>query len=403
LFVRRTLPESPRWLFTHGQAEEAERIVDDIERQVQASTGQELEDPGDPIEVHERPPVGFIAVARVVFGQYPKRSVLGLSLFIGQAFLYNAIFFTYSLVLTTFYHVSAASVGYYLIAFAAGNFLGPLILGRLFDVVGRRVMIAGSYLASGTMLAITAWLFDRGVLTANTQTIAWMVIFFFASAGASAAYLTVSEIFPMETRALAIAFFYAVGTGLGGIIGPVLFGNLIATKRPIDMTVGYLIGGGLMIAAGLVEVFLGVDAEQMSLEAIATPLSATGDGDRNGDRNGGDDRQATTGPAGSLPRQTGPAPVPRRYAGGTSWAPFPQSSNYPRTNPYLAGEVDTLVGLLDDQRTKSALELSREARARYWGPGRFRMAMRSGMASGRIRRVGRSRYAAGSEKHKVAT
>jgi len=388
LLVRRHLPESPRWLFTHGQADEAERIVDDIECQVRESTGQQLGDPGDPLEVHERPPVGFIDVARIVFGNYPKRSFLGLSLFIGQAFLYNAIFFTYSLVLTTFYHVSPGSVGLYLIAFAAGNFLGPLILGRLFDVVGRRPMIAGSYLASGTMLGVTAWLFDRGVLTAGTQTVAWMVIFFFASAGASAAYLTVSEIFPMETRALAIAFFYAVGTGLGGIIGPVLFGNLIATKRPIDLAIGYLIGGGLMIAAGVVEVLLGVDAEQKSLEDVATPLSVA--------RAGGAPNSTATAPADSLARQTGPYPVPRRRTGGAAWAPLPQFSNYPRSNPYLAHEVDTIVDQLRDKGPQSVLELSWAIGARYWGPGRFRTAIRSGLASGQIRRVGRDRYAAGT-------
>jgi len=382
LFVRRNLPESPRWLFTHGHPEEAERIVDAIEHEVRESTGQTLRDPGDPIEVHNRPPVGFVEVAGIVFGEYPKRSVLGLSLFVGQAFLYNAIFFTYSLVLMTFYRVPAGSVGYYLIAFAAGNFLGPLILGRLFDIIGRRAMIAGTYMASGSMLAVTAWLFDRGVLTATTQTIAWMVIFFFASAGASAAYLTVSEIFPMETRALAIAFFYAVGTGLGGIIGPVLFGNLIATKRPVDMAIGYVIGGGLMIAAGLVEVWLGVDAEGKSLEDIATPLSATTG-----------DRPEVSDPADSLPRQTGPYPVPRRRAGSVSWAPLPQSSHYPRTNPYLAREVDALVGLLENVGPQSGTELFRAAGARFWGPGRFRTAMRSGIASGRVRRIGRDRYA----------
>ena len=290
--------------------------------------------------------------------------------------------------LTTFYHVSSDSVGYYLIAFAAGNFVGPLLLGRLFDVVGRRPMIAGCHLLSGAMLGVTAWLFDRGVLTANTQTVAWVVIFFFASAGASAAYLTVSEIFPMETRALAIAFFYAVGTGLGGIIGPVLFGNLVASKRPIDMTVGYLIGGGLMIGAGLVEIALGVDAEQRSLEDVARPLSAL-EGDAQ-------EAAATSGAPRSLPRQTGPYPVPRMRTGRTAWTPLPQASSFPRSNPSLAREVDHIVELLNAQGPLSALQISEALRACAWGPGRFRTAMRSAVASGRARRVGRNRFASGT-------
>ncbi len=277
LFVRRNIPESPRWQLTHGQVEEAEETVDEIEEEVASSVDEELPEPEGSVTVDQRTSIGFITVGKIVFGQYPRRSILGISLFVGQAFLYNAVFFTYALVLTTFYKVSSASIGYYLIAFALGNFAGPLLLGRLFDVVGRRVMISLCYLGSGAMLAVTAWLFDAGTLTAMTQTIAWVVIFFFASAGASAAYLTVSEIFPLETRALAIAFFYAIGTGLGGIIGPVLFGNLIATKRPADTALGYLIGAGLMIAAGLVEVFIGVDAEQKSLEDLAEPVSAVDD------------------------------------------------------------------------------------------------------------------------------
>ncbi len=358
LLVRRHLPESPRWLFTHGKADEADRIVGDIERQVRDSTGRELDDPGEPIKVRQRPPVSFIEVARVVFASYPRRSILGLSLFIGQAFLYNAVFFTYSLVLTTFYHVPSSSVGYYLIAFAVGNLLGPLVLGRLFDVVGRRPMIAGTYLVSGVMLAVTAWLFDQGTLTAFTQTVAWVVIFFLASAGASAAYLTVSEIFPMETRALAIAFFYAVGTGLGGIIGPVLFGQLIATKRPGAVAVGYVIGGCLMAAAGLVEVFLGIDVEQQSLEDIAQPLSAA---EATGTERPGAERQPAP------PSPVGPYRPPRRHVGRVAWSPRPQASMYPGADPYLAREVDAIVDALTQEGSLSALELSRAVDARFWG------------------------------------
>jgi MFS family permease len=400
LLVRRHLPESPRWLFTHGKTAEADRIVDDIEAQVRGSTGSELEDPGEPIEVRQRPSVGFVEVARVVFGNYPRRSMLGLSLFVGQAFLYNAVFFTYSLVLTTFYHVSSGAVGYYLVAFAVGNLLGPLVLGRFFDVVGRRAMIAGTYLASGIMLAVTAWLFDAGALTATTQTLAWVVIFFVASAGASSAYLTVSEIFPMETRALAIAFFYAIGTGLGGIIGPILFGELVATKRPLDMAIGYLIGGVLMAAAGLVEVFLGVDAEQKSLEDIATPLSAADEAAT--DQMGPDD--VGTGRAGARqPRPTAAAPLAehaplypraRPSFSRAAWAPRQQVSIYPRTDPYLEREVEAIIAALDERSPQSALQLSRSVGARFWGPGRFRDAVRSALASGQVRRAGRNRLAA---------
>jgi len=293
-------------------------------------------------------------------------------------------------VLTTFYHVAPGSVGYYLIAFALGNFLGPLLLDKLFDVVGRRLMIAGTYLVSGVMLAITARLFDTGVLTADTQTLSWAVIFFFfffASAGASSAYLTVSEVFPMETRALAIAFFYAVGTGVGGIVGPALFGNLIASKNPGHVATGYVVGASLMFAAGLVELAIGVDAEKKSLEDLAPPLSAvepTGEG------------AVRTGAPSSLARQTGPYPLPRTRTARSAWAPLPQASTYPRQNPYLAAEVDILVEALERLGPQPSIVLAHAVQARYWGPGRFREAVRSGIASGRIRRVGRNRLAAGT-------
>jgi MFS family permease len=200
--------------------------------------------------------------------------VLGLSLFIGQAFLYNAVFFTYALVLTSLLDVPDNIAPYSLIPIAVGNFLGPLLLGRFFDTVGRRVMITISYVGSGVLLVVTGVLFSNGALDAVSLTVWWVVVFFFASAGASAAYLTVSEIFPMETRAMAIAFFYAVGTGLGGITGPILFGQFIEQGKEM-VAVGYFIGAGLMIGAGLVEAFIGVEAAGKSLEEIAEPLSVS--------------------------------------------------------------------------------------------------------------------------------
>ncbi|WP_285589302.1 MFS transporter [Herbidospora sp. NBRC 101105] len=270
LLIRRLVPESPRWLFIHGKDEEAERIVTDIERSVH----QELPKADRRITVNQRDHTPLSEVAMTLVRRYPRRTVVGLSLFVGQAFLYNSIFFTYALVLATFFGVPDGSTPWYLIPIAIGNFLGPLLLGHFFDSVGRRPLIAGTYVLSGLLLVGTALLFDAGVLNAVTLTVCWMVVFFFASAGASSAYLTVSEIFPMETRALAIALFYAVGTGLGGIIGPVLFGRLVESEQAGQVTVGYLIGAGLMVAAGLVQWFLGVEAARRSLEDIAEPLSA---------------------------------------------------------------------------------------------------------------------------------
>lgn len=275
LLVRRNVPESPRWLFIHGRDEEAEKLVDGIEHDIEKESGESLpvvpDDKG--IEIRQRRSTGFGEIVRTAVTRYPKRFVLGLSLFIGQAFLYNAVFFTYSLVLTKLLHVPDDVAPWALVPIAIGNFLGPMILGHLFDTVGRKFMITLSYVGSGILLVGTAILFDTGALDAFWLTACWMVVFFLASAGASSAYLTVSEIFPMETRAMSIAFFYAVGTGLGGIIGPILFGQLIEGGIH-SVVIGYYIGAGLMIAAGLVELFLGIAAEGRSLEDIAQPLSA---------------------------------------------------------------------------------------------------------------------------------
>lgn len=272
LLVRRFVPESPRWLMMHGRFDEADKIVSDIERQVQEDVHHDLPAPGAPINIKPRGTVKFSEIIHTMFKVYPKRAILGFSLMVGQAFLYNAIFFTYALVLSTFYKVPGDEVPWFIIPFAVGNILGPLTIGRLFDTVGRRPMIAFTYIFPGILLVITGWLFTQGLLNAVTQTICWSIIFFFASAGASSAYLTVSEIFPLEVRAMAIAFFYAIATGAAAI-APLFFGWLIASHSVWNLFYGYLIGAVLMAVAGIVELIFGVKAEGQSLESIATPLS----------------------------------------------------------------------------------------------------------------------------------
>lgn len=274
LLVRRHVPESPRWLLIHGRDEEAERIVSSIEQKVESETGQRLGEPESEITIHQRKSIGFLEIARTVFSTYRKRSILGFSLFIGQAFLYNAITFGFGAILTKFFDVPTGNTGYYFAVVAVGNFFGPLLLGKLFDTVGRRVMISSTYLLSGLLLFGTAWLFDRGSLNATTMTACWCAVLFFASAGASSAYLTVSEVFPMETRAMSIAFFYALGTAAGGISGLLLFADLTGTGKVGDTVLAFQIGAGLMCAAGLVAAFLAVRAERRSLEDIAKPLTA---------------------------------------------------------------------------------------------------------------------------------
>jgi MFS family permease len=268
--MRMWIPESPRWLMIHGHPDEAHRIVADIEQSV---TGHVQDQALPKIKLRMRSHTPLREVAHTLFFAYRQQSLVGLALMTAQAFFYNAIFFTFALVLTDFFGIPANHVGWYILPFAAGNFLGPLLLGRLFDTLGRRTMIAFTYGVSGVLLALSGYLFSIGALSAQSQTIAWMVIFFFASPAASAAYLTVSETFPLEVRALAIALFYAIGTGIGGVAGPALFGALIDTGSRNSVFAGYLVGSILMVAAAAIGWRYAIAAERKPLESVARPLA----------------------------------------------------------------------------------------------------------------------------------
>ena len=271
--MRMWIPESPRWLMIHGYPDQAHAIVDDIERSV---TGQ-VQDPRQhawpKIKLRMRDHTPLREVAHTLLSVYRQRTLVGLALMIAQAFFYNAIFFTFALILTDFYGIESNRIGWYILPFAAGNFLGPLLLGRLFDTLGRRVMITLTYGISGVLLALSGYLFWIGALSAESQTVAWMVIFFFASAAASSAYLTVSENFPLEVRALAIALFYSIGTGIGGVVGPALFGALIDTGSRGSVFAGYLLGAALMVAAAAIAWRYAIAAERRPLESVARPLA----------------------------------------------------------------------------------------------------------------------------------
>lgn len=276
ILVRRHVPESPRWLFIHGRHDEAEEIVGELESRIGAEKSERLEKVGedDEIVIHQRRSIPFREIAETAFGTYPKRAVLGLALFVGQAFLYNGITFNLGTLYQSFYGVSSGTAPLLLALFAIVNFLGALTLGPLFDKVGRKKMIAGTYLGSALMTVPLYFVFTSGAGGLAGFVVLLSLTFFIATAGASAAYLTVSEIFPMEMRALAIAFFYAIGTGLGGIVGPLLFGNFIESGDRSLVGLGFLLAAAIMAIGGIAELVLGVDAEGHSLEDIAAPMTA---------------------------------------------------------------------------------------------------------------------------------
>jgi MFS family permease len=419
LLVRRTVPESPRWLLIHGRDAQAEQIVGGIENEVRRETHQELSQPASTLTLRQRRSIPFRQIARVAFEYYPRRSVLGISLFIGQAFLYNAVTFNLGTLLVTFFGVASGIVPLFIVIFAAGNFLGPLTLGRLFDTVGRIPMISSTYLISAGMTALLAILWLAGFLNQWTFIALVGITFFFASAGASSAYLTVSEIFPMETRALAIAFFYAVGTSIGGIIGPVLFGRLVASGQVRLITLGFFIGTVVMAIGGIAELLFGVRAERTPLENIAKPLTVA-DAERAAGSGGPAPAPASptgqTAPQGAQPAQPEPRlqqraermrqreqSFPRRFMpgpGATVSSPGMATPTSSQTvtgvDPDLDQEIQTIEGTLKRHGPMGQNQLARTVGARYWDPllTRFRGALREAQDEGRVRRVSHGTYAA---------
>ena len=368
LIVRRHVPESPRWMFIHGHDEEADRTVSDIEREVEKETGEQLEEPGDAITVRQRKTISFRTIASTAFKRYPRRTTLGLALFVGQAFIYNAVTFGLGTFLVEFYDIDDGRVPIYIALFAVSNFLGPLLLGRLFDTVGRKPMIAGTYLGSAIVLCVLTILFVGESLGLWGFMALLLVTFFLASAGASSAYLTVSEIFPMETRALAIAFFYAIGTAVGGITGPFLFGKMIESGSESQVAIAFFIGAGVMALGGIVELFLGVKAEGQDLESIAKPLTAE---DAEGEER---------------PAERAPARPRRAYS----------SPGMPVAAPLAAvgleREVAAIERTLAERGPTERRELAAAVGARFWGPGRFASALHAAVRAGKARRVSRTRY-----------
>ena len=402
LLVRRHVPESPRWLFIHGREEEAEQIINDIEEMVRSETDEEeLEEPSDSLTVRQRTSIPFREIAKVAFTKYPRRAFLGLALFIGQAFIYNGVTFNLGTLLSTFYGVASGVVPIFIAIWALSNFFGPLTLGRLFDTIGRKPMISGTYIGSAAVAVVL------GLTLASGSRNEWVFLailaacFFLASSGASAAYLTVSEIFPMETRALAISFFYAVGTAVGGISGPLLFGQLINSDNRSLVSLAFYIGAGVMALAGVAELFLGVKAEQASLEDLAQPLTSE-DADE-GEQDLGPASRAAGCPGRRLPARGYSGEdhgAHTAYGEGCAGPSAPPGTGPSHVCPWMSAsapaggledvldrEIETIVTAVNDRGPIEISHLQRTIGAKTWGPGRFRHALRQAISENGVVRL----------------
>ena len=398
--VRKNVPESPRWLFIHGRNDEAERIVGEIEDGIEAETSQTLPAPKKTITVRQRKTISFVEIMKVAFTIYPKRAILCLVLFVGQAFLYNGITFNLGTIFSGFYGVAAASVPIFIILWSLSNFAGPVVLGRLFDTIGRKPMISFSYLGSAVVAVVLAFVFNGEVGGEWLFLLILVVCFFLASSGASAAYLTVSEIFPMETRALAIAFFYAVGTAAGGIAGPLLFGGMIESGDRSQVAWAFCIGAAVMALGGVAELLFGVKAEGADLEDIARPLTAE-DAERaeSAAESGSErtERSDRAGSAAAAESSAGPEAGSRRerlrLGPGSAgvYAPWPSVSSRDVPPEVSANEVNGIIDFVRDMEPVGEVELYRAIGARRWGPGRFRAAVREAVRQGAVHRNRRGR------------
>ena len=388
--VRKNVPESPRWLFIHGRNDEAERIVGDIEDGVEAETSQTLPPADKTITVRQRTTISFAEIAKVAFQKYPKRAVLCLVLFVGQAFLYNGVTFNLGTIFNGFYGIAEATVPIFIILWSLSNFLGPVVLGRFFDTIGRKPMISFSYLGSAAVAVVLAVVFRADVGGEWLFLVILVVCFFLASSGASAAYLTVSEIFPMETRALAIAFFYAIGTAAGGIAGPLLFGRMIESEDRSLVALAFCIGAGVMAFGGVAELLFGVKAERADLEDIAKPLTAEDAEDQVPDREEAAGRQPEGAPVTDRVPSTGSRLRPGPGSAGV-YAPWPSVSSRDVPPEVSAKEVQGVIDYVRDLEPVGDVELYRAIGARRWGPGRFRSAVREAIRQGHIRRTRRGR------------